>query len=60
MFDTTEKGNTSLKAGAKVLRMFLKKKFRKDRFGSCVEPWIVFFDQQHLVHKTFKLCAAFA
>ena len=30
MFNTTEKDNTELKAGANVLRVFLKKKFRKD------------------------------
>ena len=49
-----------MKKGAKVLRVFLKKKFWKNEIISRVEAYIALIDQRHLVHKPFKLCATVA
>ena len=44
----------------KSVKSVFKKKFQKNEIVSCVEAWIALIDQQHLVHKAFKLCATFA
>ena len=59
--NTTEKDNTWLNADAnKCDKMFLNKESSTDGIGHCIEAWIAFFGKQHLGHKSFKLCTAFA